>query len=241
MRQFLTRAVWLTPILCLAALTVVLISPYGEFPLNDDWVYYGMVRDMVEHGRLAVHPYSSAYAAAQVVLAAPIAFLFGLSFTLLRVRYCQRLFLFTAGVLVMLAPINAVQPVYHDRYILPALPMFAILAAAALPARVLAIKPWAAASARFRPSSSTRSPLQVSRITWHGTKRVGTPCTISGPPIRSATITSMAGTSSTAFTRANGQSVWTTPNGGTRADATVGLTRTRFAPSGCAVRRERSR
>jgi len=77
------RSGW--PVFVLAGLTVFVVSPYGEFPLNDDWVYWKMVNGLVNEGQLAVHPYSSAYAATQSLIVAPLALLFGLSFTLLRV------------------------------------------------------------------------------------------------------------------------------------------------------------
>lgn len=73
------------PLCVLAALSLILVSPYGEFPLNDDWVYTRMHEGLVQQGRLAVHPYSSAYAAVQVIWALPFSLLFGESFTLLRI------------------------------------------------------------------------------------------------------------------------------------------------------------
>lgn len=73
------------PLLAIQALTVVLVWPSGDFPLNDDWVYAKMLHTLVDEGRYEIHPYTQAYALPQLLLAAPVAAAFGFSFSLLRV------------------------------------------------------------------------------------------------------------------------------------------------------------
>lgn len=63
---------------------MLLVSPRGEFPLNDDWVYAKMVQALAERGRFGLSPFSNAYALTQTLYAAPLVKLFGFSFTLLR-------------------------------------------------------------------------------------------------------------------------------------------------------------
>ena len=73
------------PLLAIQALTVAVVWPAGDFPLNDDWVYAKMLNTLVDEGRVEIHPYTQAYALVQLLLAAPLAAAFGFSFTLLRV------------------------------------------------------------------------------------------------------------------------------------------------------------
>jgi len=63
---------------------MLLVSPRGDFPLNDDWVYAKMVQALVDNGHFGLSPYSNAYALTQTLYAAPLVKLFGFSFTLLR-------------------------------------------------------------------------------------------------------------------------------------------------------------
>lgn len=74
-------ALWLA--LPFVALTL-LVSPRGDFPLNDDWVYAKMVQALADHGHFGLSPLSNAYALTQTLYAAPLVKLFGFSFTLLR-------------------------------------------------------------------------------------------------------------------------------------------------------------
>lgn len=75
----------LFPILVLASVTVILVPPAGDFPLNDDWVYGKMVQRLADDGVLAVHPYTQAYTLVQTLWAWPFVEVFGFSFTMLRV------------------------------------------------------------------------------------------------------------------------------------------------------------
>jgi len=74
-------ALWLAlPFIAL----MLLVSPRGDFPLNDDWVYAKMVQALVDNGHFGLSPFSNAYALTQTLYAAPLVKLFGFSFTLLR-------------------------------------------------------------------------------------------------------------------------------------------------------------
>ncbi len=83
--QALRSVSMLTLFAALAVLTAILVSPAGNFPLNDDWVYGKVARWFAEEGRLALHPFARTYAWTQVVFAVPLIMLFGFSFTVLRV------------------------------------------------------------------------------------------------------------------------------------------------------------
>ena len=74
---------FLVPVACLVLLTVCVVPPKGDFPLNDDWVYAKAVRWMLEEGRYTGHPFSRATLVAQVVWGALFVALFGFSFTTL--------------------------------------------------------------------------------------------------------------------------------------------------------------
>lgn len=63
---------------------MLLVSPRGDFPLNDDWVYAKMVQALADHGHLGFSPFSNAFAITQTLYAAPLVKLFGFNFTLLR-------------------------------------------------------------------------------------------------------------------------------------------------------------
>ncbi|MBM3290165.1 MAG: glycosyltransferase family 39 protein [Candidatus Hydrogenedentes bacterium] len=63
---------------------VLLVSPRGDFPLNDDWVYAKMVQALVDDGRFGTSPLANAFALTQTLYAAPLVELLGFSFTLLR-------------------------------------------------------------------------------------------------------------------------------------------------------------
>lgn len=78
-------AILLVPVLALAGVTLCLVPPAGDFPLNDDWVYGKMVQRLASDGELAIHPYTQAYTLAQTLWALPFVKLFGFSFSVLRV------------------------------------------------------------------------------------------------------------------------------------------------------------
>jgi hypothetical protein len=63
---------------------VAVISPVGNFPLNDDWVYMEMVRELVENQTFYEHPYRGSLAITIVGWGWLAATIFGLSFTVLR-------------------------------------------------------------------------------------------------------------------------------------------------------------
>ena len=66
-------------------LTSLLVSPTGNFPLNDDWVYAKSVQDILETGRYSGHPYSDALFVLQAYWGALFCAVFGFSFTVLRI------------------------------------------------------------------------------------------------------------------------------------------------------------
>jgi len=74
-------ALWLAlPFIAL----MLLVSPRGDFPLNDDWVYAKMVQALAERGHFGLSPFSNAYALTQTLYAATLVNLFGFGVTLLR-------------------------------------------------------------------------------------------------------------------------------------------------------------
>ena len=78
-------AILLVPILALAGVTLCLVPPTGDFPLNDDWVYGKMVQRLASDGALRIHPYAQAYALIQALWALPFVKIFGFSFSVLRI------------------------------------------------------------------------------------------------------------------------------------------------------------
>src|SRR5690349_19660331 len=82
--NYLAReSIWL-PIIAVFVISMLLVSPRGEFPLNDDWIHARVVRDLVEHGHYEHHPYLTATFVAQAYWGALFTWLFGFSFTVLR-------------------------------------------------------------------------------------------------------------------------------------------------------------
>ncbi|MCC6797452.1 MAG: glycosyltransferase family 39 protein [Candidatus Hydrogenedentes bacterium] len=84
MMRVLRRSL-LFPLLALVFLTVLLVPPTGDFPLNDDWVYAIPVKTLLDgHGYVA-HPYRAAYGIFQTYWGAAFCLIFGYSYTVLRV------------------------------------------------------------------------------------------------------------------------------------------------------------
>lgn len=73
------------PLAAVLGIIVRLISPVGEFPLNDDWIYAKTVQHLVNTGQYQAHPYLNATLVAQAYWGALFCKLFGFSFTTLRV------------------------------------------------------------------------------------------------------------------------------------------------------------
>lgn len=74
-------------LLAIAALWVVmvgLLSPLGDFPLNDDWTYARSVKTILDSGRFELLPWSQPTALPQAYWGALFCRLFGFSFTTLR-------------------------------------------------------------------------------------------------------------------------------------------------------------
>ena len=75
---------------CLVFLTLlwiaalVVLRPFGDFPLNDDWVFARSVRAIVEHGRFELADWSQAMGFPQAYWGALFASVFDFSFTVLR-------------------------------------------------------------------------------------------------------------------------------------------------------------
>lgn len=62
----------------------LIISPIGEFPLNDDWVHAEMAQHWAETGAFRLNPYTGPLLYAQLIYAVGLIKIFGFSFTLLR-------------------------------------------------------------------------------------------------------------------------------------------------------------
>ncbi|GMW01893.1 MAG: hypothetical protein AMXMBFR84_30290 [Candidatus Hydrogenedentota bacterium] len=73
---------WGIPVLWLVV-TVSLVSPVAEFPLNDDWVYAKQVEYALD-GQYPGHPFAAAISIAHAYFGAAFALLFGYSFSALR-------------------------------------------------------------------------------------------------------------------------------------------------------------
>jgi hypothetical protein len=69
--------------LLMLAITL-LISPVGEFPLNDDWIYTKTVQYILQTGQYHAHPYLNATLVVQAYWGALFCKVFGFSFTALR-------------------------------------------------------------------------------------------------------------------------------------------------------------
>ncbi|MBN2307485.1 MAG: glycosyltransferase family 39 protein [Candidatus Hydrogenedentes bacterium] len=82
--RYLTRESLLIPLLLLFLVTVVLVNPRGDFPLNDDWLFAKSVQTLLKEHRLVRHPFAAPSAAPQILWGALAAALFGFSFTALR-------------------------------------------------------------------------------------------------------------------------------------------------------------
>jgi len=70
--------------LALWGLALLLVSPRGDFPLNDDWIYGAAVKSWLDTGQYSGHPFSTASLVAQAGWGAAFCKLFGFSFTALR-------------------------------------------------------------------------------------------------------------------------------------------------------------
>jgi hypothetical protein len=72
------------PFVFLSFSLLILISPVGEFPLNDDWIYTKTVQHLLETGHYQAHPYLNATLVLQTYWGALFCKLFGFTFTTLR-------------------------------------------------------------------------------------------------------------------------------------------------------------
>jgi hypothetical protein len=68
------------------ALAVLLVLPFGNYPLNDDWQYARILKRLAESGRYLVDVEIAPSLVGQVWLALPLVKLFGFSHTLLRLQ-----------------------------------------------------------------------------------------------------------------------------------------------------------
>lgn len=65
-------------------LAIIIINPIGEFPLNDDWAYSKDVYYLSQEGRLVLSDWPAMTLIAQVLWGALVTWIFGFSFTVLR-------------------------------------------------------------------------------------------------------------------------------------------------------------
>jgi len=65
-------------------LALVVINPFGEYPINDDWAYARNVYDLVVNGKFIVDPWPAMNLVSQTIYGSIFAGLFGFSFTVLR-------------------------------------------------------------------------------------------------------------------------------------------------------------
>jgi hypothetical protein len=73
------------PLIAMLVMITLLITPVGEFPLNDDWIYTKTVQHLLQTGEYQAHPYLNATLVVQTYWGALFCKLFGFSFTTLRI------------------------------------------------------------------------------------------------------------------------------------------------------------
>jgi len=66
-------------------LALVVINPFGEYPINDDWAYARNVYDLVVNGKFIVDPWPAMNLVSQTIYGSIFAGLFGFSFTVRRI------------------------------------------------------------------------------------------------------------------------------------------------------------
>lgn len=81
------------PLAALIVLTTLLVSPVGNFPLNDDWIFAQSVQEILETGSYHGHPYADPLFMMHAIWGTVISKLFGFSFTLLRLSTLAALFI----------------------------------------------------------------------------------------------------------------------------------------------------
>jgi hypothetical protein len=64
---------------------LVVINPLGNFPVVDDWAYFASVKALVEHGQLVFSNWTATNLISQIAWGAIFAFVFGTSYTVLRI------------------------------------------------------------------------------------------------------------------------------------------------------------
>ncbi|GEM_PF-1005252 len=82
--SFLKSRSLFVPALFLVAGTLLLVSPRGDFALNDDWVYAKAVQSFLDTGRFQQHPYAASIAVGMQLYGSVWAKAFGFSYTVLR-------------------------------------------------------------------------------------------------------------------------------------------------------------
>jgi hypothetical protein len=82
--SYLTKHSIFFPFVFLSFCLLLLISPIGEFPLNDDWIYTKTVQHLLETGHYQAHPYLNATLVLQAYWGALFCKIFGFTFTTLR-------------------------------------------------------------------------------------------------------------------------------------------------------------
>lgn len=65
-------------------IALIVINPFGEYPINDDWAYARNVYDLVVNGKFVVDPWPAMNLVSQTIYGSLFAALFGFSFTVLR-------------------------------------------------------------------------------------------------------------------------------------------------------------
>jgi hypothetical protein len=79
------RKLYFLSFLAIALVTGLLVSPVGDFLLNDDWIFAKAVERLLQHGSYRGHEYLNATFVAQAYWGALFCKVFGFSFTTLRV------------------------------------------------------------------------------------------------------------------------------------------------------------
>lgn len=84
MKNWFLKNKYLTTLIILFLGQFFLISPIGEFPLNDDWVHAEMVQHWADTGSFRLNPYTGPLLYTQLLYGTALTKIFGFSFTLLR-------------------------------------------------------------------------------------------------------------------------------------------------------------
>lgn len=102
MKSFVFKNRYILILLGLFLLQFLLISPRGEFPLNDDWVHIEMIKHWVETGAFRMNPYTGPLLFFPIIYGAALTKIFSFSFSLFRISTLTLTFFLTIGIFLFI-------------------------------------------------------------------------------------------------------------------------------------------